>query len=346
MHRTCATDNHEAAAAAAAAEKVAPLLQLKRAAGHAFNLGRLARAVELYERAVAAAEATLPRDSLITAGCIADAKSMRIEQATAAVQGGNTPLACGVLAAAWSCDKQILVLSQHCLSLCTHRFRAGTLFTPTPEEVAYFAEDWVTAPLHGAATFWLCAHDAAVRWPPAHTRAESETRLHAIYSALRTALDVVTHGLLHGGATPTGAQMSTAAGTGAAALTRDNLLMRVLSDSGAGGLLEQLRRVCGLTRAEEQALRRMVDWNQLLVAHPWSSCLQAIDAEKQQNAAADVARHGLRACALPECAQTEPHPKAFKLCGRCRAVVYCCAVHQQQDWRRHKREDGCKAAST
>jgi hypothetical protein len=43
------------AAAAAAAENVAPLLQLKRAAAHAFNLGRLARAVELYERAVATA---------------------------------------------------------------------------------------------------------------------------------------------------------------------------------------------------------------------------------------------------------------------------------------------------
>jgi hypothetical protein len=122
--------------------------------------------------------------------------------------------------------------------------------------------------------------------------------------------------------------------------------MLVLHDDTAGGLLQQLRRVCGLTRAEEQALRRMVDWNQSLDATPSSSRLLASLAEQQQRADADVARHGLRACALPECAQTEPHPEAFKLCGRCRAVVYCSAAHQQADWRRHKRADGCKAAST
>jgi hypothetical protein len=58
-----------------------------------------------------------------------------------------------------------------------------------------------------------------------------------------------------------------------------------------------------------------------------------------------VARHGLRTCALPECGATEPHPKAFKLCARCRSAAYCSAAHQQQDWRRHKRDDsdgGCK----
>jgi hypothetical protein len=57
-----------------------------------------------------------------------------------------------------------------------------------------------------------------------------------------------------------------------------------------------------------------------------------------------VARHGLRACALPGCGAVEPHAKAFKVCSRCRRPAYCCAAHQQQDWRRHKREgDGCKA---
>ncbi len=58
---------------------------------------------------------------------------------------------------------------------------------------------------------------------------------------------------------------------------------------------------------------------------------------------ADRARFALRRCALPSCSIKEPHPKAFKLCGRCRAAVYCCADHQREDWRRHKREDGCKA---
>jgi hypothetical protein len=131
-----------------------------------------------------------------------------------------------------------------------------------------------------------------------------------------------------------------------AAVLRESLLMLVLDDDAAGGLLEQLRRVCGLSRAEEEALRRMVHWNRSLDGTPWLSRLQAHVAEQQQNAAADVARHGLRACALPECAHTEPHPKAFKLCGRCRGAAYCSVAHQQADWRRHKRADGCKAAST
>jgi hypothetical protein len=60
-------------------------------------------------------------------------------------------------------------------------------------------------------------------------------------------------------------------------------------------------------------------------------------------AAADVARHGLRRCALPSCAQTEPHPKCYnKLCGRCRGVAYCSAAHSVEDWKRHKREEGCR----
>jgi hypothetical protein len=40
---------------------------------------------------------------------------------------------------------------------------------------------------------------------------------------------------------------------------------------------------------------------------------------RQQAAAADAARHGLRRCALPSCDAQEAHPKLFKLCGRCRA---------------------------
>jgi hypothetical protein len=50
-----------AAAPAAPAATVATLLQLKRAAKKAFTLSRFARAVELYERALAAAELALRR---------------------------------------------------------------------------------------------------------------------------------------------------------------------------------------------------------------------------------------------------------------------------------------------
>jgi hypothetical protein len=336
-----AADDGVAAAAAAAAEKVAPLLQLQRAAEHASTLGRTARTLELYERAVAAAEAALPRDSLITANCLTDARRIRNRQGIAAVHGGRGPLTFDVLKAAWSGGERIQVLSQQCLLICHDRWRAGTLLTPTPEEIAFFAGSAMAAPLQGAVLFWACANDVAAMWPPAHARAESEARLHAIYDSLRAALEVVSRGLLHGGATPADAQMTRDPFARAAAI-REGFLLVVLR--GAGGLPQQLHRVCGLSRAEEEALRRMVDWNQ--VATRSSQLLLASLAEQQQRADADVARHGLRACALPECAQTEPHPKAFKVCGRCRAVVYCSAAHQAEDWRRHKREDGCKAAST
>jgi hypothetical protein len=57
----------------------------------------------------------------------------------------------------------------------------------------------------------------------------------------------------------------------------------------------------------------------------------------------DVQRHGLRHLTPPTCDAVEPHAKAFKRCGRCRAHAYCCPEHAAADWKRHKREDGCKA---
>jgi hypothetical protein len=73
--------------------------------------------------------------------------------------------------------------------------------------------------------------------------------------------------------------------------------------------------------------------------------LEDAKAKQQQAAVADVARHGLRRCALPACDAQEPHPKLlFKLCGRCHKSAYCGAAHSVEDWKRHKREDGCTAA--
>ena len=70
--------------------------------------------------------------------------------------------------------------------------------------------------------------------------------------------------------------------------------------------------------------------------------LASRDAALQARAAADVASHELRGCALPDCGAQEPHPKAFKLCSRCKDATYCCKEHQVEDWARHKREDGCQ----
>ena len=55
---------------------------------------------------------------------------------------------------------------------------------------------------------------------------------------------------------------------------------------------------------------------------------------------ADIAKHGLRDCALPSCAKTEKTVKEFSLCAGCRSQVYCCLEHQALDWKAHKKE--CK----
>ena len=55
----------------------------------------------------------------------------------------------------------------------------------------------------------------------------------------------------------------------------------------------------------------------------------------------DIAKHGLRDCALPSCSKTETTVKEFAHCSGCCSVVYCCAEHQGLDWRAHKK--ACRA---
>ena len=52
---------------------------------------------------------------------------------------------------------------------------------------------------------------------------------------------------------------------------------------------------------------------------------------------ADIAKHGLRDCALPSCSKTEKTVKEFAGCSGCRSVVYCCLEHQALDWMAHKK---------
>ena len=91
------------------------------------------------------------------------------------------------------------------------------------------------------------------------------------------------------------------------------------------------------------------------VVHKWRSnavrsvlrahgVLQTGNARAEQVAAkfdalrrADIAKHGLRDCALPSCDKTERTVKEFAGCTGCRSVVYCCLEHQALDWRAHKK---------
>ena len=64
---------------------------------------------------------------------------------------------------------------------------------------------------------------------------------------------------------------------------------------------------------------------------------QQHDAEFEALKRADIAKHGLRDCALPSCSKTEKTVKEFAGCSGCRSVVYCCLEHQALDWRAHKK---------
>ena len=54
---------------------------------------------------------------------------------------------------------------------------------------------------------------------------------------------------------------------------------------------------------------------------------EQMDAESDARQRADIAKHGLRDCALPSCSKSEKTVKEFAGCSGCRTVVYCCLEH-------------------
>jgi hypothetical protein len=177
--------------AAAAAKLVAPLLQLKRAASDAGLRLRHVRALELFERTLAAAEALpLQNDSLVVAfciSCVVDARTTLCSDVTAAA---GTPNEMEVFRAVWRNDARALSLAQRALALYHARWAAGTLFTLSPHEAAFFV-DCESPVLFGAETYVKCtAVDAVCFWPPLHTPAEEEARARGVHGALRIVMDM------------------------------------------------------------------------------------------------------------------------------------------------------------
>jgi hypothetical protein len=331
---------------------IEPLLKLKHAALKAANLSRLERARELYERALAAADAALPRDSLaVASSLLKDCLISRLRVASAitahAPPGSADELAGGMLvASAWHTDAQLLRLSQRSLALLHSRWRAGSLFTLTPEEALFLADEeggqtaWAAA---GALLYIECAADAASLWPALHAPADQELRLHGVRGARQAALEVDARGLLVVGPALSAASLDLRRVTCSQVLnTVHRLELCVSMNRTLDGGVHGLRDGCRLSPAQEAALQQLSQRGSTQYVPPaWED----VSARMQACATADVARHGLRRCALPACDKTEAHPKLFKLCGRCRGAAYCCAEHSVQDWKRHKREDGCTPAA-
>jgi hypothetical protein len=304
---------------------VAPLVQLVRAADGAKSRRRLPRALELYERALALAEASLPLSTLLSVLMLEVVISTRL-----ALVAGNADMPTARAAlhiAAWRSDEQLLRQSQRCLGLLRARWAAGTLLSPTPEE-SCFAECFNRTPASvGVESFVAWAVHALFYWPQevAFTLAGGAQCLHGIHEALCAAVAMWTRDLGFRGETH-------------AFL---HCVLRIVLDA-AGPWLPRLRATCGLLHADEAKLREMLRE----VAREESARDEQLNSRLAGNdarAAADVARHGLRSCALPSCGATEEYPKTYKLCGRCRGAAYCCAAHSKEDWKRHKREDGCAA---
>ncbi len=322
-----------------AAATVAPLLTLKRAAKKAEDLARFSRAVELYERALAAAELALPRDSLVIASLLNELVTTHL-----AVWQANP-------ASSPAAADGIKLTTMRSLLLLHARWQAGTLFAPTAEEEAYLVENehpCLPAPQMCGAFFYMRVAHCAGQLSPAH----AESCLQGVYGALRAVLEMDARGMLErnsrtGEAWPAG-------GASAGSLTVHSHLKftvhRLVTAAlcREAGMLFRMRATCGLSAAEETALCQLAERIKVECDSTEQETWRRMDActeSRQQTAAADAARHGLRRCALPSCDAQEPHPKLFKLCGRCSGAAYCCKQHQTEDWKRHKREDGCKPAA-
>jgi hypothetical protein len=321
----------------AAAATVAPLLQLKRAVRKAQQLSRYSRMAELFARALAAAELAQPRKSLVVAALLYDSAFVH----TLASQAN--PSICA--------DAKRVELKLRLLHLLHERWQAGTLFAPTAEEVAYLLEDeypGLPAQMCGAYFYITAAHDCFFCLHEQQP-ANAEARVHAVHGALRAALETDVRGMLE--RHPRTGQAWTVSSSkqrGMASFLKSavhRLVTFALSDDA--GLLLRMRATCGLTAAEETSLRQLAGRHKAESERRVQMARQEEDvfhANRQRVAAADAALHGLRRCALPACDAQEAHPKLFKLCGRCRGAAYCGAAHCAADWKRHKREDGCKAA--
>jgi hypothetical protein len=239
----------------------------------AHKLGRIARAVELYERALAAADAdpALPRDSLLVATVLQVLVVARVKSATHALmpEGAaltDNPALFAAHTAAWRTEPRALALSQRLLALMLARCDAGALFAPlTPierrasgteeEHTQQLRETPGGLPLQRAQCLFLAAADAVVGWPQLSNPVAEAARVCGVAAALRAALTLYQHGYVEEGRRVRGLTL-----TAKTATVVGRLLCKVLGRdaTSSAGLLRALRATCGLTNKEEATLRQEV----------------------------------------------------------------------------------------
>ena len=332
----------------AAAATVAPLLALWRRSRELHQLRRLERALQLAERALEQAQRTLARGNLVAPWMLDNVLYQRVhignEKLAATAGAGHMLETAGV---AWASEARLKTWSHDQLATCCARLEAGTLQTPTPEERAFFGTPGLlnAPPLErlGDEALLSATVEAVTTWNPV-TPQELALLRTGMEGTLQAALALDAQGEL-------------VAWMQKRELVRyyvPVMLECALVGQGANTPSGECGRVqlLLLSPACEAAARRLQARLQKVfephvseLGHSqWVGHANVLAAWKERGDA-DVARHGLRACALPSCGAAEPHPRFFKCCSRCRAVYYCCAEHQRADWSRHRRADTCAKAA-
>lgn len=308
----------------------------------ACNLGRNVRELELHERSLAVVEAAVPPDSFVVVSALIHVytaitfSASGHDSATRAFRG-------------WVEDSRVFDISRRCLRLLDLRWRAGTLFEPTAAEQYFFDVEGLDQPAwsFGACTFVHQARNSIYLWRELQGE-EEEERTRLICDAVRASVELDARLKIV-------LQAASDELKGTYKQFDVHNMLKVLLESALGNavMLSRMRGACGLSREDEAAARRLLHalkqppgTEAAALAGAHGLCLEDSrrdhHAETRRRAAADVARHGLRTCALPACDALEAHPGHFKKCGACKTVAYCGREHQQQDWPAHKAS--CKAA--
>jgi hypothetical protein len=168
------------------------LASLHRTARTALDTGRSARALELYDRALASAEATLPPDSLVIAALVFMSVVARITarvhatigsaagdvhpQELARMSAPQLEATVAPIHAAWREEERALAASQRCMALLLGRWRAGTLLAPAPHELAFYEVDAAVVQSRALELFVNCAADAVMWWPPRRSASRARRR--------------------------------------------------------------------------------------------------------------------------------------------------------------------------
>ncbi len=221
---------------------------------------RHARARELLDRALASGEATLqPESSILLA-------SLLLRTACACIYGRqhladsvSTPgRHIEIVKAIWRAEPRALELAQRALALLAARWRAGSLFTLTSEERAYWHDDPAAQQTIGGALLLDCAEDAVGWWPtPLPTPEERHARLWGIHAALQAARPLLARFEQQLRVTESRELVVKSIPRCLYVFVDDC----VGDDSSGSSLLRELRATCGLTPSNEEALRQLVQQN-------------------------------------------------------------------------------------